>query len=105
MSSGSLTESLWDAVGGDREMLGSLAVTHADAWLDGPLAVDDLAVGAVAAALMAAAELAQARGAPLPAIGLAGEHVALSFQSERHVLIDDRRTGAGFAPLSRLVRC
>jgi CoA-transferase family III len=105
MFSSSLTESLWNAVGGDREMLGSLAVTHADAWLGGPLLVDELAVGAVAAALMAAAELAQARGARRPEIGLSGEHAALSFQSERHVLIDGRPTGAGFAPLSRLVPC
>jgi hypothetical protein len=100
-----LTESLWRVVGGDRDVLGSLSVTGTDAWLGGPLAVDELAVGAVAAALMAAAELARARGAALPAIGLSAEHVALSFQSERHVLVDCRCNGAGFAPLSRLVRC
>jgi crotonobetainyl-CoA:carnitine CoA-transferase CaiB-like acyl-CoA transferase len=105
MSSGTLTESLWNALGGDPEMHRSLAVTRADAWLGGPLAVDDLAVGAVAAALMAGADLARARGARQPEIGLSGEHVALSFQSERHVLIDGRPTGAGFAPLSRLVPC
>jgi hypothetical protein len=101
----SLTESLWLAVGGDREVLSSLSVTRADAWLGGPLAVDELAVAAVAAALLAAAELAHARGAERPTIGLSAEHVALSFQSERHTLVDGRTTGAGFAPLSRLVRC
>ena len=101
----SLTGSLWRAVGGDPEMLGSLSVTRADAWLGGPLAVDELAVGAVAAALMAAAELAHARGAGRPAIELSAEHVALSFQSERHMLIDGQTIGAGFAPLSRLVPC
>jgi CoA-transferase family III len=101
----SLTESLWRATGGGPELLQSLSLTRADAWLGGPLAVDELAVGAVACALMAAAELATARGARRPAIGLSGEHVALSFGSERHVLIDGRPTGAGFAPLSRLVRC
>src|ERR1700759_1152911 len=101
----SLTEALWRAIGGDREAPGSLSVTRADVWLGGPLAVDELAVGAVAAALMGAAELAHARGAERPAIELSAEHVALSFQSERHVLIDGRSTGAGFAPLSRLVRC
>ena len=101
----SLTETLWKAVGGDPAMLRSLSVDRTDAWLGGPLAVDELAVGSVAAALMAAAELAQVRGARRPAIGLSGEHVALSFRSERHVLIDGRPTGAGFAPLSRLVRC
>src|ERR1700759_4700920 len=101
----SLTEALWRAIGGDREAPGSLSVTRPDAWLGGPLAVDELAVAAVAAALMGAAELAHARGAERPAIQLSAEHAALSFQSERHVLIDGRTTGSGFAPLSRLVRC
>src|ERR1700749_4253116 len=101
----SLTESLWRAGGGDREALRSLSVTRADVGLGGPLAVDELAVGAVAAALMGAAELAHARGAERPAIELSAEHVALSFQSERHVLSDGRTTGAGLALLSRRVRC
>jgi hypothetical protein len=101
----SLTESLWEAVGGDPTTLQSLSISRADAWLGGPLPVDSLAVAAVSAALMAAAELAQARGAERPAIDLAGDHVALSFQSERHMLVDGRPTGAGFAPLSRLVSC
>jgi hypothetical protein len=100
-----MTESLWSAVGGDPEMLQSLSVDREDAWLGGPLAVDELAVGSVAAALMAAAELAQARGARRPAVGLSAEHVALSFRSERHVLVDGQPAGAGFAPLSRLLRC
>src|ERR1700759_5218842 len=101
----SLTEARWREIGRDREAPGSLSVTRPDAWLGGPLAVDQLAVAAVAAALMGAAELAHARGAERPAIQLSAEHAALSFQSERHVLIDGRTTGAGFAPLSRLVRC
>jgi hypothetical protein len=101
----SLTGSLWRAVGGDRAALASLTVTGTDAWLGGPLPVDELAGGAVACALMAAADLAHARGADRPAVGLSSEHVALSFQSERHMLIDGRTTGAGFSPLSRLVRC
>lgn len=101
----SLTESLWSAVGGDPEMLQSLSVDRPEAWLGGPLPVDELAVGSVAAALMAAAELAHARGTQRPAIGLSAEHAALSFRSERHVLVDGQPTGAGFAPLSRLLRC
>ncbi|MGZ4196320.1 MAG: CoA transferase [Solirubrobacteraceae bacterium] len=105
MPAHSMTESLWSAVCGDPEMLQSLSVDRPDAWLGGPLAVDELAVGSVAAALMAAAELAQARGARRPAIGLSSEHAALSFRSERHVLVDGQPTGAGFAPLSRLLRC
>jgi hypothetical protein len=64
-----------------------------------------LAVGATATALLAAAELAEARGARRPAVGLSGQHVALSFRSERRALIRGAPAGVGFAPLSRLVRC
>jgi CoA-transferase family III len=73
----SLTESLWQALGGDRAALSSLSVSRADAWLGGQLAVDELAVGAVAAALMAAAELAQSRGAERPAIELCAAELVL----------------------------
>ena len=76
-----------------------------EAWLGSRLAVDDLAVGAIGAGLLAAAELAQARGFGDPAVELSAEHAALSFVSERHLLIDGRPGGPGFAPLSRLVRC
>lgn len=83
----------------------ALEVHDAGAWLGGPLAVDDLAVAATATALLAAGELAQARGAARPTVWLSAEHVALSFTSERHALVGGRPAGAGFAPLSRLVRC
>lgn len=90
---------------GDARAVDALEVYDAGAWLGGPLAVDDLAVAATAAALLAASELAQARGAARPTVELSAEHAALSFTSERHMLVDDRPAGAGFAPLSRMVRC
>jgi hypothetical protein len=90
---------------GDASAARGLEIQRGDAWLGGPLPVDDLAVGAVAAALLAAAELAEARGAGRPIVGLSAEHVALSFVSERHALQRGVPAGAGFAPLSRLVRC
>jgi len=90
---------------GDARAVDALEVHGTGAWLGGPLAVDDLAVAATAAALLAASELAQARGAARPTVELSAEHAALSFTSERHMLVDDRAAGAGFAPLSRLVRC
>ena len=52
-------------------------------WFGGPLDVDGLAVEAVAAALVAAAELAEARGLGRPAASLSAEHVAVSFTSGR----------------------
>jgi crotonobetainyl-CoA:carnitine CoA-transferase CaiB-like acyl-CoA transferase len=75
------------------------------AWLGGPLDVDGLACDAVAAALLAAAELAEARGLGRPAVTLSAEHVAVSFTSERHARVRGEPAGAGFAPLSRMVRC
>ncbi|HXN39646.1 MAG TPA: hypothetical protein VN892_16550, partial [Solirubrobacteraceae bacterium] len=89
----------------DVRALDTLEVHNTGAWLGGPLAVDDLAVAATATALLAASELAQARGAARPSVGLSGEHAALSFTSERHMLVGGRPAGAGFASLSRLVRC
>jgi hypothetical protein len=93
------------AVRGDAATPNGLELTDREAWLGGPLAVDDLATAAVSAALLAAAELADARGAGRPHVRLSAEHVALSFVSERHALRDGRAIGAGFAPLSRFVRC
>jgi hypothetical protein len=55
--------------------------------------------------LDAAAELAEARGRPRPRATVSGEHVAASFGSERHLRLDGAPAGAGFAPLSRVVRC
>ncbi|MCW3046840.1 MAG: L-carnitine dehydratase/bile acid-inducible protein [Solirubrobacterales bacterium] len=103
--SSGLTSVCWAAVGGDERALEGLDVVERDAWLGGPLPVDGLAVGATATALLAAAELAEARGARRPAVGLSGQHVALSFRSERRALIRGAPAGVGFAPLSRLVRC
>jgi CoA-transferase family III len=74
-------------------------------WLGGPLAVDELAVGAVSEALVAAADLAEAREAARPAVSVSAEHVALSFRSERFATVGGAPAGAGFAPLSRIVRC
>src|SRR5579872_4261239 len=93
------------ALGGDAQGCARLRVVDREAWLGSRLAVDDLAVGAIGAGLLAAAELAQARGFGDPAVELSAEHAALSFVSERHLLIDGRSAGPGFAPLSRLVRC
>ncbi len=74
-------------------------------WLGGPLDVDGLAVRAVRAALDAAAELAEARGLRRPDVSLSAEHVAVSFTSERHARVRGEPAGAGFAPLSRMLRC
>src|SRR5581483_7839055 len=105
MDAGGLTAAGWSAVRGDGAALSGLEVTDRDAWLGGPLPVDDLAIGAVSAALLGAAELAGARGAGRPQVRLSAEHAALSFLSERHALVGGAHLAGGFAPLSRFLRC
>ncbi|SFL61186.1 CoA transferase [Geodermatophilus ruber] len=67
--------------------------------LDGPLPVPDLAVGAVAAQLLAAR-----RPVTDAAVAVDAAHVGLAFRSERHAQVAGRPAGPGFAPLSRFWR-
>src|SRR4051812_38188124 len=68
--------------------------------LASPLAVGELAVGAVAAQLLAACELPRQ---PL-AVELDAAGVGFAFRSERYARQGDRPAGPGFAPLSRFWR-
>lgn len=68
--------------------------------LGAPLPVAGLAVGAVAAQLLAARELT---GDATPA-SVDARHVGLSFRSERYLRLDGRPVGLGFAPLSQFWR-
>ena len=105
MDRSGLTATCWEALGGGPGALDGLEVDGFDAWLGGPLAVDGLAVGAASSALLAAAELAQARGGTRPSVAVSAEHVSLSFRSERYATVGGAPTGAGFAPLSRMLPC
>jgi CoA-transferase family III len=77
-----------------------LDVRGAGRFLGSPFALDEAAVAAIGASLLAAAELAEARGGQRPAVTLERAHAALAFSSERH-LRAERPLGPGFAPLSR----
>jgi crotonobetainyl-CoA:carnitine CoA-transferase CaiB-like acyl-CoA transferase len=68
-----------------------------------PYDLDEIAVGAVAATLLAAAELAEARGGARPQPSLDRAHAALAFASER-MLRTEHALPAGLAPLSRFAR-
>jgi hypothetical protein len=95
---------LWAALGGDPARADEVAVRAAGRYLSSPFDVDGLAIGAVTAALLAAAELAEARGAARPAVVVDAEHVACAFGSERHMRRVEPAPSAkrlGFAPLSR----
>jgi len=92
-------ETAWTALGGPALPSGALRVLGR-AGLASPLAVEELALGAVAAQLLAARELARQ---PL-AVELDAAGVGFSFRSERYARQGDRPAGAGFAPLSRFWR-
>lgn len=101
----SLIDDCWAAVGGDPRALSGVEIRDNELWLGGPLPVDELALAAITVALLAAAELASARGCEPPRVSLSAEHAALSFTSERHVLVNGSSAGIGFAKLSRFLRC
>src|SRR3954451_20998039 len=89
----------WTALGGPSLPSGALRVLGRTG-LSSPLAVEELALGAVAAQLLAACELTrQPLAVELDAVG-----VGFSFRSERYARQGDRPAGAGFAPLSRFWR-
>lgn len=69
-------------------------------FLCSPFALDEAAVASIGAALLAAAELAEARGGDRPAATLERAHAALAFCSERR-LRAERPLEPPFAPLSR----
>lgn len=71
--------------------------------LPSPYALEEIAVAAVSAMLLSAAELAEARGGPRPQPSLDRTHVALAFASEG-TLRTEHALPAGFAPLSRFAR-
>lgn len=90
----------WEALGGAALPDDVLRVSG-HTGLGGPLAVPELAVGAVAAQLLAAAALSGRDHRP---VHLDAAHVGFSFRSERYARRDDAPIGQGFAPLSRFFR-
>lgn len=68
-----------------------------------PLPVAELAEATVGCALLAAAELAEARGGRRPGVALEAGALGAVFRSERFVLVDGASPGAAFDPLSRFL--
>src|SRR3954454_2071762 len=89
----------WSALGGPDLPDGALRVSG-HTGLTSPLPVSELALGAVAAQLLAA-RLLRGDAGPLE---VDAAHVGFAFRSERDARRDGRPLGAGFAPLSRFVR-
>src|SRR3954468_8412556 len=92
----------WSALGGDPARAGDVEVRGRGRHLPSAFAVDELAVGAVGCVLLAAAELAAARGGRRPVATLDAAHVACAFASERRLRRDGRGAASGFAAPSWL---
>jgi crotonobetainyl-CoA:carnitine CoA-transferase CaiB-like acyl-CoA transferase len=92
-------ELTWSALGGDRPAA-EVTVRRTGPTLPSPLPVGEFAIGCVASALLAAAELAGARRRERPRVGLDADHVAASFTSERRLRVHGKDFGLGFGPLS-----
>ncbi|MFC0033093.1 CoA transferase [Micromonospora chaiyaphumensis] len=91
----------WAALGGDPADVAAVRPAGPDGVLPARLPVTDLAVACVAAAGLAALELARARGAAADGpLTVDRRAVAVSFTSERHLRVDGQAF-SGFAPLSR----
>jgi CoA-transferase family III len=94
----------WESLGGDPGRLANVEVRGAGLILPSPLPVGELAVACVSSALLAAAELAHARGLPRPRVSLDAAHVQASFTSERHARLEGRPLGPSFGALSTWLR-
>jgi hypothetical protein len=97
-------ERVWAALGGSPDGPRAVTVQRTGPILASRLPVGEFATATAASALLAAAELARARGLPSPEIGLDADHAAASFTSERHLRLDGESVGPGFAPLSTWLR-
>lgn len=107
---GAMLRAAWAALGGSAGRTAGLRISgardrdgHEQRYLPAPLPVDALARATAGVALLAAAELAEARGAPPQAPTLDAAHVAVAFTSERHVRLDGAVPGSPFDPLSRFL--
>ncbi len=101
MNATTMLDEAWGAVGGDADVTARLTMTGGSAApLTGHLAVGELATATAGTAVLAAAELEEARGGSFPAAALDAAHVAAAFASERHVRVDGAVPGPVFDPLS-----
>ena len=102
MTVGMLLEA-WAALGGDADATDRLTVTDPGRRFGGRLDCDGLLRACAGSALLAAAELAEARGRPRPAVTLHGGGLALAAVSERYAAVSGHPSPPAFAPLSRFV--
>jgi crotonobetainyl-CoA:carnitine CoA-transferase CaiB-like acyl-CoA transferase len=99
-----LIDQAWAAAAGEEEAPAPLRVTGPPGHLPSRYPVEDAAVACVGAALLAAAGLAEHRGAPGSEVAVDRAHVAAAVRSEALFRRGDEAARVGFAPLSRFWR-
>lgn len=104
MTDGDYRSLLAEAAGSLDLAPGPLTVEGTPDGLPSRLPAGDMAVACVATALTAAAGLQCQRGGARPRVRLDATHVTAAMRSERHLLVNGRGFGSGFAPLSRFWR-
>ncbi len=102
---GSEVAAVWRAIADRSDLPARLDVTGPAELLPSVFPVTSCATAAVAASLLAAAELGATRNSSAPpTVVLDTRHVATAIRSERYVRVNGEPAGAGFAPLSRFWR-
>ncbi|MEU3986457.1 CoA transferase [Streptomyces sp. NPDC026672] len=99
------TESAWEALGGERDLVSRVSAVVRRGALGARLPVRELARACTGVCALAAAELGARRAglAEVPEVRIDDGAVATSYRSERQLLVDGRAP-VSFAPLSRFWR-
>jgi len=79
---------LWRDLGGDDAALRSVELTGAEPALPSSFAVGSAAQASIAAATLAAREIARERGGPAQTVHVDMRHAAVEFRSERYLRVD-----------------
>jgi crotonobetainyl-CoA:carnitine CoA-transferase CaiB-like acyl-CoA transferase len=79
---------LWRGLGGDEEALAAVDLTGAEPALPSSFAVGSAAQASIAAAALAAREIARERGGSAQRVRVDMRHAAVEFRSERYLRVD-----------------
>ncbi|TMH04965.1 MAG: CoA transferase [Betaproteobacteria bacterium] len=79
---------LWRGLGGEESALSAVELTGAEPALPSSFAIGTAAQASIAAATLAAREIARERGGPTQTVHVDMRHAAIAFRSERYLRVD-----------------
>src|SRR5437867_503546 len=79
---------LWRGLGGEESALSAVELTGAEPALPSSFAIGTAAQASIAAATLAAREIARERGGPTQTVYVDMRHAAIAFRSERYLRVD-----------------